>query len=395
MGLATCLAPLMLLLAGEASLAQEAPRSARGAAAAEALRGVYLVANIAQGDSLAASDSRHDFSNAMANRTINGAYLKEAWNDLEPADGVFAWGALDRQVRLAEAAGKKIALGVQAGTATPPWVYGAGAAPFRTITREAANDNFCRPQEVPIPWDPVFLRQWTDFVRAFGAHYADDPRLVEVKITGINITTHETSMPHSIGQTRTKTKGSRAGTPCALPNDDANWVAAGYTQGKVFDAWKRIANAFAVAFPRQALVVMTSTHSMPSIGSDGQLDPTGAAEGFASNAFFDYGAATYGKRFAAAQNGWRPHHLDEGVLSFAARTGNPFGWQPSWPIKCREGGARTKVGEADCTERKAVEELFQTGLASRPTYLELLHPLTETNAYDDLIKQAYDQVMGR
>ncbi|MEO8881815.1 MAG: hypothetical protein ABI377_00060, partial [Devosia sp.] len=116
---------------------------------------------------------------------------------------------------------------------------------------------------------------------------------------------------------------------------------------------------------------------------------------FASRAFLSYGAATYGKRFVAAQNGWRPGHLDEGVLSFARATGNPFGWQQSWPIKCRENGERLPLGTGDCTKRKAVEELFATGLASHPTYLELLLPISGTHAYDDLIARAYTQVMGR
>ena len=389
------LAAMLVLLGCQSSLAEAARSPRLAAAAAQSLKGIYLVANIAEGDSLSSSGSRRDFSPALANRFINGAFLKDAWNHLEPSDGVFAWGELDRQVRLAEAAGKKISLGIQAGTATPPWVYAAGAAPFHTITPEAVNDNFCRPQDVPVPWDPVFLRKWTDFVRAFGARYANDPRLVAVKITGIDITTPETGMPHSIGETRTKKKGAHAGMACTFPNDDANWLAIGYTQDKVFGAWKRIANAFATAFPRQALVVMTSTHSMPSIGPDGRLDPTGAAEGFASNAFFSDGAAAYGKRFAAAQNGWRPGHLDPGVSSFAARTGNPFGWQPSWPIKCLEDGAKERMGTGDCTERRAVEQLFRTGLGSRPTYLELLHPISGTTAYNDLIQQAYGQVMAR
>ena len=389
------LSTLMVVVFALVIFAHAAQSSRPQSATDRSLSGIYLVANIDRGDSLAVSGSRRDFSAALSNRYINGAFLKTSWSDLEPADGAYEWSALDAQVKIAEGAGKKVALGVQAGTKTPGWVYAEGAKPFHTITTEAADGNFCQSQSVPIPWDPVFLRKWTAFVAAFGARYANDPHISEVKITGINTTTNETKMPHSPGETRSKKKGSRAGIPCTFPNDDANWLAAGYTQAKVFGAWKRMATAFAVAFPKQALTVMTSTHSMPSVGPDGRYDATGSAEAFATNTFLSYGAAAFGKRFAAAQNGWRPNHLDAGVLSFAAKTGNPFGWQHSWPIKCEEEGRRVHLGSGDCTERRAVEELFRTGLQSHPTYLELLHPVSGSNAYDDLIKEAYMQVMGR
>ena len=362
--------------------------------APDSVRGIYFVANMGRGDSLTATGTRRDFTAALANRYINGAYLKDYWNSVEPADGVYDWAAFDKQIRVAEAAGKKIALAIQAGTKTPSWVYAEGARPFQTITTETAEGNFCQSQNVPIPWDPVFLRKWTALVAAFGAHYANDPHVVQVKITGIDITTDETVMPHSRGETRSKKKGSRAGVPCTFPNDNANWISEGYSQAKVFGAWKQMAHAFAAAFPKQALTVMTSTHAMPSIGPDGQVDPTGAAENFASDTFLSYGAATFGRRFVAAQNGWRPNHLDEGVLRFASRTGNPFGWQPSWPIKCKDGGGRQRIGSEGCTERRAVEQLFQNGLKDHPAYLELLLPLFSTNAYDDLIKDAYTNVVG-
>ena len=79
----------------------------------------------------------------------------------------------------------------------------------------------------------------------------------------------------------------------------------------------------------------------------------------------------------------------------ATTTGNPFGWQPSWPLKCREDGKNVHAGSGDCTERMAVQELFQVGLQHHPTYLELLVPIGRANTYDDLIKQAYTQVMGQ
>ncbi len=357
------------------------------------LNGIYLLVDIGEGDSLVAPESRRDFTVALTNRYINGIYLREFWKNVEPADGVYRWATIDRQVRIAEKGGKKIALSVQAGTKTPDWVYAEGAKPFQTITTEGANGNFCQPQAVPVPWDPVFLKKWKALVAAFGAHYAHDANISEVKISGIDITTDETDMPRSTGNLLTKKKGAASGKTCSLPNDVSKWITYGYTQNKVFGAWKQIVGAFAGAFPYQSLTVMTSVHSMPSIGSDGQYDPTGAAASFASDNFLSYGAATFGKRFAAGQNGWRPNHLDPGVLKFARKTGNPFGWQPSWPIQCREHDRNVHIGIGDCTERLAVQQLFQVGLQTHPTYLELLFPLCRTGVYQDLIQRAYTQLM--
>jgi hypothetical protein len=387
------IAILGLVVSNYATVAEAAlpPRQSTSHAV---LNGIYVLVDIGNGDSLVAAGSRRDFTAALSNRYINGVYLKQTWRNVEPVDGAYDWAVLDKQVKIAEASGKKIALSLQAGTEAPAWIYAEGAKPFHTVTTEGANGNFCRPQTVPVPWDPVFLKKWTALVAAFGARYARDPEVSEVKISGIDITTNETNMPRSTGVTLTKKKGAAAGRVCKLPNDVANWIAYGYTQAKVFGAWKQIAASFATAFPKQSLTVMTGVHSMPSIGADGRYDPTGAAGSFASDTFLPYGAATFGRRFVAAQNGWRPNHLDPGVLKFAAKTGNPFGWQPSWPIQCREHDQDVHIGTGDCTERLAVQQLFQVGLQTHPTYLELLFPIASPNAYRDLIQQAYTQVMA-
>lgn len=63
----------------------------------------------------------------LANRYVDGLTLRYWWRNLEPSEGRFDWGKLDRDIALARSYGKKVSLTVGAGYGTPPWVYTASA----------------------------------------------------------------------------------------------------------------------------------------------------------------------------------------------------------------------------------------------------------------------------
>src|SRR5689334_244279 len=81
---------------------------------------------------------------------------------------------------------------------TPTWVYSAGAASFTFIDKASPT-----PKVIPVPWDPVFLREWTEFIADRGARYGGNDALSHGKVPGVNSTTCETMLPSSQGETVT------------------------------------------------------------------------------------------------------------------------------------------------------------------------------------------------
>jgi len=58
------------------------------------------------------------------NPNISGVRIRTGWDNTEPTDGVYNWVQIDECLALAVASGKFIGLGVGAGIACPPWLFG-------------------------------------------------------------------------------------------------------------------------------------------------------------------------------------------------------------------------------------------------------------------------------
>lgn len=109
------------------------------------------------------------------------------WAELEPAEGVFDWSAVDAEVAAAEAAGKHTILRIYTNEdafaqPTPEWFFALPGAQFYYPSVGAARQGF----RAPVPWDPTFQVQFGAFVRAFGQRYDGNPaiRLVQTNAAG-------------------------------------------------------------------------------------------------------------------------------------------------------------------------------------------------------------------
>ena len=107
-------------------------------------------------------------SAALNNGTALGVNPLFRWADLEPSEGVYNWAPVDDTLEGARAHGKRIAPRVMTneaefGQATPQWVFDAGAESYAYDAESSI------PQ--PVPTDPVFTRQFAQFVMAFGERY--------------------------------------------------------------------------------------------------------------------------------------------------------------------------------------------------------------------------------
>ena len=326
------------------------------------INGIYLIVPI---DRSIGAAGLSILSRAINLPFVDGGYVRTGWKNIEPERNNFQWQYLDEQIATISALNKKIAIGIDAGQRSPEWLYAQGAAAFNTVVEIPRQQDFCEPVVLPVPWDPVFLREWDRLVQAVGRQVRCGPTLVMVKITGIAYRTDETLLPRETGRWANG-QGIARGRRCHYPNDIEHWVAVGYTAEKVSRAFVGIANSFAQAFPRQALVLMTGHNGFPPLGEGGSLDE--AARGLPETSFFAYGRSTFGPRFVGQVNSLRADQRDDRLVEFG-RT-NPIGFQEAWPIT----GDETCImsgGKAPCDQQTTLRRVLASAQSAGAQYVEL------------------------
>jgi hypothetical protein len=118
-----------------------------------------------------------------------------------------------------------------------------------------------------MPWDPVYLQAWTNFIKALAVHYADNPAVTMIKLDGVNTVTGETLLVYTAGS---HSVGS--GVCGAAPIMPVTaWQAAGYTPTKVSNAWSTIVAAYNAGFPNQQLYQEVGTWGFPPIDNNGNV----------------------------------------------------------------------------------------------------------------------------
>ena len=170
----------------------------------------------------------------LADPAIDGLSLRAGWIDVEPREGSYDWSLFDSGLAAAVEYGKKVMLRVLPGVKTPAWVYEAGAAQFEFVDVNPYHETSGQTLHMPVPWDPVYLEKWRQFVAAFGAAYAGHPNVTIVAISG----------PAAGGEMHLGDEGAAD-----------RWCAVGYSDTTLVDTWKQAIDAFTAAFPRQHLTI--------------------------------------------------------------------------------------------------------------------------------------------
>jgi PKD repeat protein len=301
----------------------------------------------------------------LSNPYVDGFAVRASWSFIEPAPGVYNWAYLDSVINAVTAAGKKVSLSIRAGVDTPSWVYAAGARSFSFVDSSGP-----AAQTMPIPWDPVFLTQWTNLIQQLGARYASNPALTQVKITGINYGTAETLLPISQGGT-----ASNGTTTWNLTNDVANWQAAGYTRLKVESAWQTMADAWAKAFPNQQLAAILAPNNLPPIDSNGNIfsNLQGADNQLVTD-LINLGMARYGSQFVVQNNGLSDTWIYSSITGVANQV--TTGYQMLWFVT-GDSSYRMNGGQA-IAPATALQNAVNQALANHARYLEL-YPADITN----------------
>jgi hypothetical protein len=162
------------------------------------------------------ADGRTQFDTYLAMSSVDGVAARLSWPTLEPTDDVYGWTSVDEAFAAAKATGKLVTLHVIASTRDAPAPSWLGAQSYTYTTFGGATRT-----EI-VPWDPVFLAKWAEFVTALRGHLESAGDLPYLH--GVSVAMPVPEM--SLGGCR---NGLLQTTPTIIPYDRAKYLAAWQT----------------------------------------------------------------------------------------------------------------------------------------------------------------------
>ena len=224
------------------------------------------------------------FTNSIrANHQLTGVCLHIPWNEVEKEAGKPDFRAVDNFVALLRDIGMKYQLCFKPGATTPPFVYTEGAQSFGTHVMNPHRPNFGEAMVIPVPWDPIYQRNFSRVIAQLGDRYASDPLCVSVVLTCANALSAEMHLP--------KTR-----------EDLAKWKALGNYEEKLFDTYKKYTDEWAKAFPRQEI----SLHLSKVLDLPPQF----------CERVIDYGLSKYPDRFSIQNCQLTGRREDTGMMTY-------------------------------------------------------------------------------
>ena len=185
---------------------------------------------------------------ALDNPYISGVALQIRWRDLEPVEGKPDWAKLDQLLRAAKLHGKWVQLLTFPGFFSPPWALKGVQTETFPIQYGPGSGTL---EQLPMPWDEVYLNRWFAFVRLLSARYGNTPAFRVISAVGPTSVSAEYSLPEN-------------------PQDMRIWQRANYTPSKYRAAWRKTFREYAADFPNQ--YISLSMGSGVNINNRGKLD---------------------------------------------------------------------------------------------------------------------------
>lgn len=122
---------------------------------------------------------------AIENPSITGAFFQIIWSEVEDEKGELDWSEVDTWIEPWVEAGKHFALRIMWSTSgnwrmdyyktpTPQWVWDAGA---KFAYHEPSKT------EMPLIWDPIYMKHAFEFMRAVEERYGSHPNLLFIDVT--------------------------------------------------------------------------------------------------------------------------------------------------------------------------------------------------------------------
>jgi hypothetical protein len=230
------------------------------------------------GDKLAAFEAQ-----VRANPHLSGVCLHIGWKDIEKEPGNLDFSAIDKTVAVLRHIGMKYELGIKPGVDTPSFVYQQGGQPFETHVTNPHRANAGAAVAIPVPWDPVYQRNFSRLIAQLGERYSSDPLCVSVVLTCANFMSKEMHLPKT-------------------PADRAKWQEMGDYGTKLLEVYKKYTDEWAKAFPRQQISLhLSQVLDLPSTFFE---------------RIIDYGLSKYPEQFTIQNCQLTGRKEDTGRLSY-------------------------------------------------------------------------------
>jgi len=224
------------------------------------------------------------FTNGIrANHQLTGVCLHVPWQEVEKEAGKQDFSAIDNFVAVLRDIGMKYQLCFKPGASTPPFVYAKGAQSFETRVMNPHRPNFGEAIVIPVPWDPIYQRNFSRVIAQLGERYGSDPLCVSVVLTCANSLSAEMHLP--------KTR-----------EDLAKWKALGNYDEKLLYVYKKYTDEWAKAFPRQEI----SLHLSKVLDLPPQF----------CERVIDYGLSKYPDRFSIQNCQLTGRREDTGMMTY-------------------------------------------------------------------------------
>jgi hypothetical protein len=332
-------------------------------------------------------------ANAAQNPAISGLMLRMTWEDMEPSDGTFNWPITDAVFKLAEqstsisqprpglTAHKFVVLSFVPGFETPSWALRdpAGKLP------SAATGSFCIPYGVgagttatlPLPWDPTYLNNWSNFLQQIASHYESKPEFLMITADGPTSISEEMSLPGAAGPA----------SPCDESADIASWKDLGYTSERYAAAWSTAFQDFHANFPNQ----VTSFAYYRGLPIPGAAQRTKMPADVTSE-----GELSLGHDFALEANGLTYQSPDDPAYQFvSSNSGSAItGFEMATAATTNAANMTQEGGPGATTASQALQNALIAGVDANVDFLEIYHEDADTAATDSGVMSVLQTVAG-
>ncbi|MGI8890092.1 MAG: hypothetical protein ACR2G0_04830 [Chthoniobacterales bacterium] len=225
-----------------------------------------------------------EFSEQMkANPDLSGICLHIPWEWIEKESGKPDLSAVDRAVAEIHSAGKNYQICLKPGANTPSFVYAEGAKAFATQVTNPHRANVGQAIKIPIPWDPIYERDYTRIIQRLGERYSKDPACISVVLTCANFLSAEMHLP------KTRSELTR-------------WQSLGDYETKLLEVYRNFMGIWANAFPKQEI----SLHISKVL----DLPPSFLER------IIDYGLSKYPERFTIQNCQLTGRKEDGGMMTY-------------------------------------------------------------------------------
>jgi hypothetical protein len=333
-------------------------------------------------------------ANAAQNPAISGLMIRVTWKDMEPSYGTINWSITDPVFNLAEkdssvaqprpglSAHKFVVLSFVPGFETPMWALSdpAGKLPA------AATGSFCIPYGIgagttatlPLPWDPTYLSNWSNFLQQISSHYASKSDLLMIAADGPTSISEEMSLPGAAGPA----------SSCNESADIATWKSLGYTPSVYEAAWNTVFQSLRSEFASQ-YASFAYYRGLPVPGAAQRTDvPADVAS---------EGKADLGNDFAIEANGLTYKSPDDGAYKFVASysgTGAATGFEMATAATTNPANMLQEGGKDATTAAQALQNALDAGVAANVDFLEIYHEDADAAASDSSVMAVLQSVAG-